>query len=230
MESVAIAKLIEASYQGLKSNLDTHEVEDRLINKLLGKELNFTTGQGNKGVIRFQSLGLGKRDPSTAVTLQAEGVEFEQDKRRLTLDLRYVFYQELGHASSVSDSAGFLISSPIAQKLGPSNILIKFIGYGNTIYRTARFLPIFAGVLRKHQAELHQTAIEVCDEKKWEADPDIELSAPVSEQSTPDKPWDFMMKRADDISYIREYINYIHNHGEIREWIDNRNTNAQSKV
>jgi hypothetical protein len=103
MPTQLIAKLIELAYDETQSDLADHEVEDRLLDNLLGKDLDFTTEQGEQATISFHSLGRGEESPSTVVTLQVKGVEFSQDAERLTLDLRYIFIRN-------TDTISFLVA------------------------------------------------------------------------------------------------------------------------
>lgn len=229
-----IGKIIELAYNEIQSDLAEHEIEDRLLKSLLGKSLNFTTKNGNEGTVSFHSIGQGKKIPSTIVTLQVEGIEFEQSAERLTLDLRYIFYQEYGYNFLFGGSSTkFLTKSPILQKLGPDNFLIEFAIYGNTVSQVNRCLSIFADLIRDHQASRHQTAIEWYDGQKteWEGDPEITLDEPIREIASFDDPIETIYATTSDESYIEDYIRYIDDpNGEIRELIDNRNTHAQSDL
>ncbi|GAB3310953.1 hypothetical protein [Haloplanus salinarum] len=234
MPTQLIAKLIELAYNETQSDLAHHEIEDRLLDNLLGKNLDFTTEQGEQATILFHSIGRGKESPSTVVTLQVEGIEFNQDAERLTLDLRYIFYQEYGYNFLFSGtSTKFLITSPFVQRLGPANILIEFAIYGNTVNQVNRCLSILAEVIRVHQATRHQTAIEWYDdhENKWEGDPEITLEEPIRETVSIDDPIEYIYESSNDESYIEDYIRYVDNpRGEIRNLIDNRNTYARSEL
>lgn len=234
MPTQLIAKLIELAYNEAQSELADHEIEDRLLDNLLGKNLDFTTEQGTHGTVQFHSIGQGEKLPSTVVTLQIEGIEFAQDAERLTLDLRYIFYQEYGYGFIFrGPSTKFLITSPFVQKLGPENILVEFTVYGNTVSKVNRCLSIFADVIRTHQETRHQTAIEWYDDRKseWEDDPEISLQKPIRETISIEDPIEYIYANSNDESYIEDYIKYIDNpHGEMRELIDNRNTYARSEL
>jgi hypothetical protein len=232
MPTQLVAKLIELAYNETQSDLADHGIEDRLLHNLLGKDLDFITEQGEQGTILFHSIGRGENSPSTVVTLQVKGVEFNQDAERLTLDLRYIFYQEYGYDFLFNGtSTRSLITSPFVQKLGPKNILIEFVVYGNTVSQVNRCLSILTDVIRVHQAARHQTAIERYNDGKdeWEGDPEISLEEPLRETVSIDHPIEYMFASSDDESYIEDYIRYVDNpHGELRDLIDNRNTHAQS--
>lgn len=231
MSSQLIAKLVEITYSSLKPDLSGYEAENRLIEHLIEKELKFTTRDG-EGQISFQNIGQGTESPSTVVTLQVKGIEFNQDFQRLTLDMRYIFYQQYGHKMLFSGTmTKFLRTSPFVQKLGPENILIEFVMHGDTIYWVNRCLPIFADVVKHHKRELHQTAIDWYDnrEAEWEDSVEVSLDAPVGKEVSLDDPIEMMSKTADDRSYIEKYIKYIDEpHGDTRRVIDNRNTHASS--
>lgn len=232
MATQLIAKLIDITYNSLKPDLSGYELEDRLIKQLLGRKLTFTTEQGEEGQITFQNLGKGTESPSTVVTLQVEGIELNQDEQRLTLDMRYVFYQQYGHEMLFSGSTTkFLRTSPFVQKLGPENILIEFVMHGDTIYWVNRCLPIFADVVQYHQSELHQTAIDWYDNRRETEGDSVEVSLdePVKREVSLDDPLEFISKVADDESYIEKYVKYIDEpYGETRTMIDSRNTHASS--
>lgn len=234
MPTQLIAKFIELGYKEMQSDLPEHEMERRLHDNLLGKRLNFTTEQGTKATIQFHSIGQGKASPSTVVTLQVEGIAFNQDPGRLTLDLRYVFYREYGHKFLFNGSGTkFLIASPFVKELGPDNILIEFAAYGNTVDHINRSLSIFADVIRVHQGDRHQKAIEWYNdrEKEWEEDPDITLEKPIEDTASFDDPIEHIYATSNDESYIEEYIQYVDDpHGEARKIIDNRNTYAESEL
>lgn len=228
-----IAKLIELAQNEMQSDLAEHEIEDRLLDNLLGKDLNFTTEQGIQANVTFYGIGQGKKNPSTVVTLQVEGIEFEQDADRLTLDLRYVFYQEYGHKFCIGRPIKFLITSPFVQFLGPENILIRFAVWGNTVHKISRCLPIFANVIREHQSTRHQSAVDLYENKKddWDGDTEISLEGPIQEPASIEEPIEHIYATSSDENYIEDYIKYIDNtDSETRELIDNRNTFAQSKL
>lgn len=234
MSAQLTAKLMELAYNAYnktQSDLADHEIENRLLDTLLGKDLNFTTKQGTQATVTFHSIGRGKEYPSTVVTLQVEGIEFEQDAERLTLDFRYVFYQEYGRKLALETS--FLISSPFIQKLGPTNILIEFAIYGNTVNQINRCLSTFADVIRRHQGDRHQTAIDWYDNHKdeWKSDLEINLKKPVREPGSISDPIEQIYATHSDESYIEEYIRYIDDpDSETRKTIDEKNTYAQSKL
>lgn len=232
MATQLFAKLLELAYNEVKSDLDSHEKVDRLIDALLGKNLTFKTDEGEDGEIVVHNIGQGKKKPSTLVTLQIKGIKFYQDPQRLTLDLRYIYYQEYGHAFCFGTPVKFLLTSPMVRKLGPSNILIEFVLYGDTVSQVNRCLSIFADVVRMHQTDPHQTAIDKYDnEGSWESSPDIELSEPLREIDPLENPLEHVSQRVNDEVYIKEYIQYIDNpEGEMRRLIDNRNTFAESKM
>ena len=234
MPTQLIAKLIELAHNEFQSDLEEHEIENRLVSNLLDRELDFTTEKGEQGTISFHSIGRGKNRPSTVVTLQAKGIEFEQDEQRLSLDLRYVFYEEYGHDFLINNNlTKFLITSPFVQKLGPSNYLIDFVMYGETIYRVNRCLSVFAGVIQAHQSSIHQTAIDWYDNRKsdWDDDPEISLEKPIRGGDPTEEPLEYLYGRSRDETYIGKYIKYIDNaDGEMRELIDNRNTYAESEI
>lgn len=234
MPTQLIAKLIELAYNETQSDLAEHEIEDRLLDHLLGKELNFTTEGGTQASVLFHSIGRGTENPSTVVTLQVEGIEFIQDAERLTLDLRYIFYQEYGYNFLFSGpTTKYLITSPFVQRLGPSNILMEFVVYGDTVNQVNRSLSIFADVIRLHQGDRHQAAIEWYDNRKteWDGDSEITLEEPVRETVSIDDPIEHVYATSNDEAYIEDYIQYIDNpHGETRELIDNRNTYAKSEL
>jgi hypothetical protein len=233
MSTNLIAKLIELAYNETQVELADHGVEDRLLDNLLGKSLNFTTEQGTQATVLFHSIGRGVDSPSTVVTLQVEGVEFEQDADRLTLDLRYVFYQEYGYSFLFSNSSTkFLVVSPFVQKLGPTNILIEFAIYGDTVHHVNRCLSIFADVIQSHQSERHQSAIEWYDhEAEWDGEPEITLEEPIRETASIDDPLEHISATASDESYVEDYIRYLDDiDDETRELVDNRNTYAQSEL
>lgn len=232
MVTQLFAKLLEVAYNEVKSDLDSHEKVDRLIDALLGKNLTFTTSQGEKGNITIHNIGKGKKTPSTLVTLQVKGINFDQDPQRLTLDLRYIFYQEFGCSFFFGTPVKFLITSPMVRKLGPSNILIEFVLYGDTISQVNRCLSIFANVVRMHQTDPHQTAMDKYDnESGWDDEPEVELSEPLSKIDPLENPLEHVSQRVDDEVYIKEYIQYIDNpEGDLRRLIDNRNTFAESKI
>lgn len=92
---------------------------------------------------------------------------------------------------------------------------------------------MFAGVIRVHQGERHQTAIEWYDDRRaeWDGDPDITLEDPIKETASIDDRIEHIYATSNDESYTEDYIRYIDDsHGETRELIDNRNTYAQSKI
>jgi hypothetical protein len=231
MSTQLIAKLIEITYSSLKPDLSGYEAEDRLREHLIEKELKFTTEDG-EGRVSFQNIGQGTESPSTVVTLQVKGVEFNQDSRRLTLDMRYVFYQQHGYEMLFSGTTTkFLRTSPFVQKLGPENILIEFVMHGDTVYWVNRCLPIFADVIRHHKSELHQTAVDWYDnrEDEWGESVEVSLDTPVNEEVSIDDPIEMISKTADDKSYIEKYIKYLGEpYGDTRRVIDNRNTHASS--
>lgn len=233
MPTQLIAKIIEMAHNELSPELSDHEIEHHLLDNLLGKQLNFTTEEGSQGTVRFHSIGRGEESPSTVVTLQVEGIEFNQEVDRLTLDLRYVFYQKYGYNFFHGIATKFLITSPFVKKLGPDNILIEFLIYGDTVYQVNRCLSIFADVIRMHQGDRHQTAIEWYDERKeeWGDEYEITLEGPVRDTVSIDNPIELLYATGSDESYIEDYIRYIDNpHGETRESIDNQNTYAKSEI
>lgn len=228
MPDKTFATLIDKIHETIQPDLNEHEIEDRLLDRLMGKKLNFSTTAENQAVIKFHNIARGKKSPSTMVTLQVEGVEFDQNPERLTLDLRYVFYQQYKN-SGLTDK--FLITSPFVQELGPENILIKFGIYGNTVFQVNRCLSIFADVVKAHQDDRHQTAIAYYNEQgeEWGSDPDISIDHPIT-------PRDYgvvgiLFNKIQDESYIEDYIRYINDHdGNFRETIDNKNTWAESML
>lgn len=231
MASQIIAKLIELAYNVVQSDLADHEIEDRLIGELVGKSLDFTTEQGEEGTILFHSIGQGKHQPSTVVCLQAKGVEFQQEPGRLSHDMSYIFYKAFGE-EFLHNGTKFLITTPAVQTLGPSNILIEFVMFGNTIHQINRCLAIFAEVIRKHQSELHQTAIDMYDQagNEWDDSPDISLEDPIDNSITQETPMEYLSTISSEEVYIEEYIKYIDGEDkEFREMIDNRNTFAESE-
>ena len=233
MPSQLLAKLIELAYDETRPNLDEHEKIDRLHEALLGKDLDFTTDQGAQGNISFHNIGQGKRAPSTLITLQSKGIEFTQDTQQLTLDIRYLFYHQYGHQFFFTSSTKFLITLPIIRKLGPRNILIEFLIYGDTFSRVNRCLSIFADIIRLHQADRHQKAIECynSNEYEWDGGPKINLSGPIKETDSVNNPFEYMSSKTDDEVYIKEYVKYIRDpEGSIRETFDNRSTFAESQM
>jgi len=233
MVSEIAAKLIEITADEVRPDLAGHEIEDRLLNHLLGKRLQFTTAQGTEGGISFHSLGRGQKDVTSAVSLQVEGIEFDQQAPRLQLDLRYIYYTEYGHPLFLGTPVKFLVTSPIVQKLGPSNILIEFVVYGNTVHRVNRCLNIFAKVIKQHQSDLHQRAISEYNETAIDTSDDVEISldGPISGDATPP---DYMEISANEISdehYIKQYIDYLRDtNGGFRQTVDSKNTYASSKL
>jgi len=234
MPTQLISKLTELAYNEIQSDLSGHEIEGRLVDNLLGKSLNFTTEQGTEASVKFHSIGRGKKSPSTVVTLKVNGIEFEQDEQRLSLDLRYVFYREYGHDFLFTGTpTKFLVTSPFVQELGPSNFLIEFVIYGNTINHVNRCLSVFADVLKSHQGEVHQTAIEWYDDREdeWEENSGVSLEELISETDPTEDPIEYIYTKSDESSYIEEYIEYIDNSGgEARQTIDSRNTYAESEL
>lgn len=231
MASQIIAKLIELAYNGVQSDLADHEIEDRLIDELVGKSLDFTTEQGDKGTILFHSIGQGKHQPSTVVCLQVTGIEFQQEPKRLSRDMSYIFYKAFGE-EFLHNGTKFLITTPAVQKLGPSNILIEFVMFGNTIHQINRCLAIFAEVIRKHQSELHLSAINMYDHTGSDSGDglDVSLEEPIDHSVSQDTPMEYLSAVSSEEVYIEEYIRYID--GEDREFrgmIDNRNTFAESE-
>lgn len=117
--------------------------------------------------------------------------------------------------------------------MGSDNILIKFAVYGNAVGHINRSLSIFADLIRSHQAQRHQTAIDWYNNRKeeWVDDLEIELEAPVEEINPVDKPIEAISEVVSEEVYIKEYIQYVDNpYGDMRELIDNRNTYAQSEI
>ncbi|WP_144050391.1 hypothetical protein [Halorubrum persicum] len=160
----------------LHKSVSEHQKEDRLVDNLLGKSLSFTTEDGDKGTIEFHSIGAGGRNPSSVVTLQIKGIDFDQDHNRLTRDLRYIYYKTHGYPFFFGTPTKFLVTLPLVQKLGDSNILLEFAIYGDTIHRVNRCLAVFAEVIKKHQGKLHQTAIKKYNSNKINIDSDTEVS------------------------------------------------------
>jgi hypothetical protein len=234
MPTQLLAKLIDVAYNEVQPDISQYEIENQLLDNLLGKSLSFSTKKGTRATIRFHNIGNGKNTPSTTVTLQVKGVEFIQEPERLTLDLRYIFYKEYGHDFLFrQDSIKFLVQSPFIQKLGPENVLIKCAVYGNTVGHINRSLSIFADLIRLHQDQRHQTAIDWYDNRKedWDGDQEIELEKPIKEVDPIDKPIEALSEFISEEAYIEEYIQYIDNpYGDTRELIDNRNTYAQSQL
>ena len=227
MVSEIAAKLIEITADKVQQDLAGHEIEDRLLRHLLGKRLQFTTSQGTEGAISFHSLGRGQKEPTSVVSLQVEGVEFDQQAPRLQLDLRYIYYTEYGLSLSSGKSVKFLVTSPIVQKLGPSNILIEFVMYGNTVHRVNRCLNIFTKVIKQHQSSLHQTAISEYDETTIDPndDVDISLDRPISAEANPPDYMKILANKTSDEQYIEEYIDYLKGTNDgFRQTVDNRNT------
>ena len=231
MPSPLFAKLIEITYKAVQADLKDHEIEDRLVDSLLGKSLNFTTEGDSKGTVSFHSIGKGSKNPSSIITLQVEGIEFEQKSTRVTEDLRYIYYNTHGYTFFFGSPTEFLVTSPFVRKLGPSNILIEFVIYGNTIHQVNRCLTIFAEVIKKYQGELHQTAIEQYENGEIELDDDssVSLEEPLSEEISQDNPMEFVRTRVDDEVYIKEYAKYLDDDG-FRDMLNNRNTFAESKL
>lgn len=226
-----IPKLIELAYNEAGPDLTEHEIEERLLDYLLGKELKFSTEKNDSAIIRFHSLGRST-DGGTVVTLEVEGIEFEQEAERLTLDLRYIYYKQYGHQFCFGNPTKFLTSSPFVQSFSPQRILIEFAVYGETVHHVNRSLPIFADIIKLHQGERHQTAIDWHENQKDELDNEsgVNLEEPIQSSKSADEPIEYLYARSDDESYIEEYINYIDNpRGNIRNIIDNRNTFADSK-
>ena len=233
MVSEIAAKLIEITADEVRQDLAGHEIEDRLLNHLLGKRLQFTTAQGTEGAISFHSLGRGQKEATSVVSLQVEGVEFDQQAPRRQLDLRYIYYTEYGHSLFFGTSVKFLVTSPIVQKLGPSNILIEFVIYGNAVHRVNRCLNIFAKVIKQHQSSLHQTAISEYDETAVDTndDVDISLDRPISVDANPPDYMGILLNKISDEKYITEYIHYLNDTNDgFRQVVDNRNTYASSKL
>ena len=214
------------------------KIESQLLDNLLGKCLNFSTKKGEEATIEFHNIGQGERDPSTTVALQVKGVEFSQEPDRLSLDLRYIFYKQYGYDFLLGpEKINFFIESPFVRKIGPDNILIKFAVYGNTVGHINRSLSIFADLIRLHQADLHQTAIDWYDNRKegWGSNQEIELEKPIENPThhapQKDTMLESMYEKASEEAYIEKYIQYIHNpHGDTRELIDKRNTHARSEL
>lgn len=234
MPTRVLAKLLELTYKEMKADVPEHEIEDRLLDNLLGKSLQFTTEQGQQGCIQFHSIGRGKRSPSTVISLQISGVNFEQGNLRLSLDLRYIYYKEFGHRFMFHGSPSkFLVTSPAVQKLGPNNVLVEFVVYGNTVHQVNRSLEIFAEVVRCHQDQLHQTAIEHCDQyDSTSGDKScVSFKQSLSGDSLARDSIDLIEKVYSDESYIEEYIGYVNNpKGELRRVMDQRNTYADSEL
>ena len=238
MPTELLAKLIDITYQQVQPDISQHEIENQLLDNLLGKSLNFSTKEGEQATIEFHNIGQGERQPSTTITLQVKGVKFSQEPDRLSLDLRYIFYKQYGYEFLLgSEKINFLIESPFARKLGPDNILIKFAVYGNTVGHINRSLSIFADLIRLHQADLHQTAIDWCDNRKeeWDGNQEVELEKPIETPNHRAPQEDIMLEamyeKASEESYINEYIQYIHNpHGDTRKLIDKRNTHARTEL
>lgn len=231
MPTQLLAKLLEITYNEVQTDLKEHEKEDRLVDNLLGKSLSFSTKESDNGMIEFHSIGAGKREPSSVVTLQVRGTEFDQDSTRLTRDLRYIYYKTHGYAFFSGTPTNFLVTPPLVKKLGSSNILIEFVIYGDSIYRVNRCLAIFAKVIKKHQGDLHQTAIEQYDNDEVDADGDsnISLEEPISEEISEDNFIEYTLTATDDEVYIKEYAKYLDDES-FREIIDDRSTFAESKL
>lgn len=231
MPSQLLAKLIEIAHNAVQADLKSHEVEDRLVDNLLGKSLDFTTEEDQKGTISFHSIGRGSKNPSSIITLQVEGIEFDQESSRLTRDLRYIYYDTHGHTYYFGSPMEFLVTSPIVQKLGPSNILIEFVIYGDTIHQVNRGLSVFAEVIKKHQSKLHQTAIEQYENGKIELEGDscVSIEEPLSNEITQNSPLKYIRAIADDEVYIKEYAKYL-DENSFRDMLNNRNTFAESKL
>jgi hypothetical protein len=88
-------------------------------------------------------------------------------------------------------------------------------------------------LIRLHQDQRHQTAIDWYDNRKedWDGDQEIELEKPIKEVDPIDKPIEALSEFISEEAYIEEYIQYIDNpYGDTRELIDNRNTYAQSQL
>lgn len=232
MYSQVLTKLIEITFNVVQDDISGHEVEDRLVDNLLGKELEFTTQDGSEGVISFHSIGRGSKVPSSVVTLQVKGIEFDQEPSRLSHDLRYIYYKTHGHSFFVGSPTEFLVTSPFVRKLGPSNILIEFVIYGDTIHQVNRCLAVFAKVIKKHQSSLHQTTIERYKNgnTEFDDDSDVSLEEPLSNQTPSDDPLEITFTIAGDEVYIEEYTKYLDNYDEFQTLIDNRNTFAESKL
>lgn len=238
MPTQLLAKLIDITYKQVQPDVSQHEIESQLLDNLLGKSLNFSTKKGTQATIEFHNIGQGERHPSTTVALQVKGVEFSQEPDRLSLDLRYIFYKQYANDFHLgSEKINFLIQSPFVRKLGPENILIKFAVYGNTVGHINRSLSIFADLIRSHQADLHQTAIDWYDNRKeeWDSNLGVELEKPIENPNhhAPQKDdiLEAMYERGREEAYIEEYIDYIHNpHGDAREVIDKRNTYARTEL
>lgn len=211
--------------------LEEYQIEDRLIDNLLDKELEFTVEGHGQATIKFHSLGAGKKRPSTVVTTHIEGVEFDRDSQGLTLDFRYIFYKAFGHDFMFGHPVKFLISPPTVRKLGPDSILVECVIYGDTIHQVNRCLEIFAEVVRRHQHELHQTAIEKYKEiGRWTDSTEFSLNESITIPPSTADSIDVIHAVTRDESYIEEYIKYMSNYGEVRRTIDNRNTFAISEM
>jgi hypothetical protein len=125
----------------------------------------------------------------------------------------------------------FLITSPVVQKLGPENILVKFAIYGETPYQVNRCLEVFAEVVRKHQGELHQAAVSKFEDSDFEnGEREVSLDGAISSSLSTDGPIKYIQASVNDERYINDYIAYLSvPSGETRRVIDNQNTFASSK-
>jgi len=233
MATSILAKLIELAYDQSQADLPPYEIENRLIDSLLGKSLEFSVDENQIAEISFHGIGRGSERPSTVVSLQVQGVDFEQSTDRLTLDFRYIFYNLFGHDYLFSN-VEFLVTSPTVQKLGEDNILIEFVLYGETVYQVNRSLETFAKLIKTHQSELHQTAIRIYEDHSQEyqsGNYEIRLEEPISSNVPAGKPLHYIRESASDEYYIEEYIEYIDDPEDSnRELIDNRNTFASREL